>query len=136
MVILQAAKNSILNEKLSFILVKDDNITKPTKEKFLFPFYKAFFIFLRQMGMAFYVFKCGNNLLLIVFDRKYSNKMSIKGLKEFPQLFGKFKIQTYNQLTFCTPLVFKINSSFFRLNRFKIYFVMRRNVSAQNNCFA
>ena len=76
------------------------------------------------------------HLLLIVFDRKYSNKMSIKGLKEFPQLFGKFKIQTYNQLTFCTPLVFKINSSFFRLNRFKIYFVMRRNVSAQNNCFA
>ena len=42
---MQAAKNSILNEKLSFILVKDDNITKPTKEKFLFPFYKAFFIF-------------------------------------------------------------------------------------------
>ena len=42
---MQAAKNSILNVKLSFILVRDDNITKPTKEKFLFPFYKAFFIF-------------------------------------------------------------------------------------------
>ena len=91
MVILQAAKNSILNVKLSFILVRDDNITKPTKEKFLFPFYKAF---LRQMGMDDVLcIQMWQHLLLIVFDRKYSNKMSIKGLKEFPQLFGKFKFK-------------------------------------------